>query len=246
MNQDEVWLFGDGACKGNPGPGGYGAVLLSSEKVIELGGFEALTTNNVMELSSLLKALQRFSVEDFERCSVLKIFFDSKYVLSGAKAWRFGWSRNNWLTSEGAEVKNRYLWKDLHDLLSRFPKTVRVEYFYVPGHSGVEGNERVDQIASGFAEGGEPDLYEGSLSNYAYDFSVGIERAEVFSLDKSRSFSKVAASQSVYYLSYVGGQLYRDSSWSQCEARVKGVTGAKYKKIQSVKEEEETLKKWGL
>ena len=247
MNQDEAWLFGDGACKGNPGPGGYGSILLINERVIELGGREELTTNNVMELSALFFGLQRLASEGLKTKALLKIFFDSKYVLSGAKAWRFGWSRKNWLTSEGAEVKNRYLWKDLHDLMSSFPKTLKIEYFYVPGHTGIVGNERVDQIASDFAEEKFPILFDGSVKEYDCDLSLGLERAETFVLHNHHSKSPSDNSKAAaYYLSLVGGQVYRDSTWSQCEARVKWVAGAKYKKIKSPKEEKETLAKWGF
>jgi ribonuclease HI len=245
ISTDEIWIFGDGACKGNPGPGGWGVLAASSERLTEWGGYEELSTNNIMELTALLKALELIEGGSFS-AKKIRIYFDSKYVLSGAKAWRFNWDRNGWLTAEGAEVKNRLLWKEIHERLKALSERFQFEYFYVPGHSGVAGNERVDEIASGFAEGLPPELYQGELKTYGLDLSDGLKLAEEFSLDRNRTSAAKKLASKAYYLSVIAGQVFRDDTWKLCEARVKGVAGARYKKVSSAEEESECLKKWGL
>ena len=110
----EVIIFCDGASKGNPGPGGYGAVIVLPEgKVVELGGADKHTTNNRMELSGALKALEK--VKDKKEDII--IYTDSKYVINGMTGWIFGWQKNNWQTKEKKEVLNKDLWEKLVDLI---------------------------------------------------------------------------------------------------------------------------------
>lgn len=134
-----VKVYTDGACKGNPGPGGYGVVMLSGEVRKELSGGYRLTTNNRMELQALIQALQ----ELVEPCK-LEIRTDSQYLLGGfQKNWVRSWKRNGWLTSAKEPVLNRDLWMLLDELLARH----EVEFHWVRGHAGDVENSRCDELA---------------------------------------------------------------------------------------------------
>ena len=134
-----VHIFTDGACKGNPGPGGWGALLRISETEKELSGGEALTTNNRMELTAAIRGLQALK----RPCRVL-LTTDSRYVMDGLTKWIHGWLKNGWKTADRKPVKNADLWQEL--LAAAAPH--RVEWKWVKGHAGHDENERVDQLAS--------------------------------------------------------------------------------------------------
>ena len=143
MPKHRLIAYTDGACSGNPGPGGWGVLLqaLSDGKVVkerELSEGENLTTNNKMELMAAIAAL-----EILERSSEITIFTDSKYVMNGIQTWLSGWKKNNWKTSSKKPVKNDDLWKRL-DLLCQQHE---VDWKWVKGHAGNIGNERVDELA---------------------------------------------------------------------------------------------------
>jgi len=131
--------YTDGACKGNPGPGGYGAIILQDDKIIKkLSGNREDTTNNRMELLAVIKVL-----EWLERDSKVEIYTDSNYVLKGIKSWLANWTNNGWKTSGGKEVKNKDLWERIAVLQERH----QIDMFKVKGHSGDEFNNRADQLA---------------------------------------------------------------------------------------------------
>jgi ribonuclease HI len=134
-----VHIFTDGACKGNPGPGGWGALLRMGEIEKELSGGEALTTNNRMELTAAIRGLQALK----RPCRVL-LTTDSRYVMDGLTKWIHGWLKNGWKTADRKPVKNADLWQEL--LAAAAPH--RVEWKWVKGHAGHDENERVDQLAS--------------------------------------------------------------------------------------------------
>ena len=134
-----VHIFTDGACKGNPGPGGWGALLRISETEKELSGGEALTTNNRMELTAAIRGLQAL-----KRPCRLLLTTDSRYVMDGLTKWIHGWLKNGWKTADRKPVKNADLWQEL--LAAAAPH--RVEWKWVKGHAGHDENERVDQLAS--------------------------------------------------------------------------------------------------
>jgi ribonuclease HI len=134
-----VHIFTDGACKGNPGPGGWGALLRISETEKELSGGEALTTNNRMELTAAIRGLQALK----RPCRVL-LTTDSRYVMDGLTKWIHGWLKNGWRTSDKKPVKNADLWQEL--LAASKPH--RVEWKWVKGHAGHPDNERADKLAS--------------------------------------------------------------------------------------------------
>ena len=134
-----VQIFADGACRGNPGPGGWGALLRYGEQERELWGGEAHTTNNRMELTAVIRAL-----EVLQRPSRLHIVTDSQYVLHGITQWLAGWKRRGWRTADGKPVKNQELWQRLDQLLAPH----QAEWTWVRGHTGHPENERADALAN--------------------------------------------------------------------------------------------------
>lgn len=139
----QLEIFTDGACKGNPGPGGWGAVIRYGKHEKEISGGEPDTTNNRMELSAAIQALKTL----IEPCHV-KLHTDSKYVLDGITKWIHGWQRNGWKNASKQPVRNADLWRDLIDATARH----QVEWIWVKGHSGHPENERADRLASDAAE----------------------------------------------------------------------------------------------
>jgi ribonuclease HI len=134
-----VEIFTDGACKGNPGPGGWGALLRFGETEKELCGGERATTNNRMELMAVIRAL-----ESLNRRCVVKLHTDSQYVQKGISEWIIGWKKRGWKTADKKPVKNVDLWRELDQLASQHD----VEWLWVKGHAGHDGNERADQLAN--------------------------------------------------------------------------------------------------
>ena len=134
----EVEIHTDGSCLGNPGPGGWAAVLRHQGRERELSGGEALTTNNRMELMAAIMALEALT----EPCQIT-LQTDSQYVRQGITEWMANWVRRNWKTAGGDPVKNRDLWERLHAA----KQTHKIEWRWVKGHSGDPDNERVDQLA---------------------------------------------------------------------------------------------------
>ena len=133
-----VEIFTDGACSGNPGPGGWGAILRYGDKVKELSGGEAATTNNRMELTAAIEALDALR----EPCTV-DLYTDSNYVRDGIKGWIEGWKRNGWRTADKKPVKNVELWQSLDEARRRH----KVTWHWVKGHAGHPENERADELA---------------------------------------------------------------------------------------------------
>jgi ribonuclease HI len=140
---EPVHLFTDGACKGNPGPGGWGAVLRFGDKERELSGGEAHTTNNRMELMAAIEGLKALK----RPCHVV-LSTDSVYVKDGITKWVHGWVRNGWRTADKKPVKNADLWQALLDAT----RPHQIDWQWVKGHSGHPENERADRLASDAAE----------------------------------------------------------------------------------------------
>jgi len=136
---NRVVIYTDGACRGNPGPGGWGVILSFASKQKTLNGFEAETTNNRMELTAAIEALRALS-----RCCDVDLNTDSKYVLQGINEWINNWKANGWKTAAKKPVKNADLWKQLDNQVLRH----RVNWNWVKGHAGIEGNEEADRLAN--------------------------------------------------------------------------------------------------
>lgn len=138
-----IKIYTDGACSGNPGPGGWGVFIENSGNVTELSGRDENTTNNRMELKAVIEALKFFTIN-----SKLTIHTDSKYVMDGASRWIINWKKNNWKTAAKKPVANRDLWLEISDLNEK----MTVEWNWVKGHAGDPGNERADELANMGAE----------------------------------------------------------------------------------------------
>jgi ribonuclease HI len=134
-----IEVYTDGACRGNPGPGGWAALLMMGEHEREISGAEAHTTNNRMELTAVIRAL-----EALKRSVELRLYTDSEYVRRGITEWLPGWKARGWRTADRKPVKNQDLWQRLEELAAGH----RIDWRWVPGHAGVPGNERVDRLAN--------------------------------------------------------------------------------------------------
>ena len=136
---ERVQIFTDGACKGNPGVGGWGVLIKSGEHEKELNGYEQLTTNNRMELIAVIEGLKSIDIN-----TIVEVTTDSKYVKNGISEWIYNWKRNNWKTSAKKPVKNKELWQELDSLVQNY----NIKWIWVKGHSGHPGNERADELAN--------------------------------------------------------------------------------------------------
>ena len=148
---NKVIIYTDGAAKGNPGPAGWGVVIISGDKVFEMGGATEHATNNQMELMAPIKALKYLKSNMSKSPFDTEIVSDSKYVILGITEWIENWMKNGWRNAAKKPVVNQELWEELYEL----NKSVKPKWSYVKGHNGHEHNERADLIATTFA-GGEP------------------------------------------------------------------------------------------
>lgn len=146
FSDNHLYIFTDGACKGNPGPGGWGALLLFNDHNKELYGGEKRTTNNKMELTAVIEAFKAVP----NKTTPVTIFTDSQYVKNGIQSWIHNWKKNGWKNAAKKPVKNSDLWKEL-DIQAALIENL--EWKWVKGHSGDEGNEIADELANrGVAE----------------------------------------------------------------------------------------------
>jgi ribonuclease HI len=229
--KQKITIFTDGAAKGNPGRGGYGAVVATGDTITEIGAHKERTTNNEMELRAVIEALK--VVQD--KGESVAIYTDSKYVVQGAKDWIFSWVKNGWKTKAETDVLNKELWQELLPLL----KHVEIEWHKVPGHVGIIGNERADTIASDFAEKGNFNLYSGPLSGYGYDISdTSYDETKA----KERSEARKRQAQKAHsYVSLLDGVVLVHKTWGECESRVKGKSGVRFKKSLDTNNEKEII-----
>ncbi len=213
-----IRIITDGACRGNPGPGGWAALIIDGQQCKELGGFVENTTNNRMELTAVIEALKHVPA-----ASPTLIISDSSYVIDGATKWMKGWRVRNWMTRDDKPVENRDLWETLDSLLDG-----SISWEQVRGHAGHPENERANQLAQWYASGrrGLP--------------PVAPPMQTVATVTASPAKIKP------FYLSLVHGQLAWHASWDECKQRVHGVSAARYKKVSSMAEAQATLLSWGL
>ena len=139
QNQPHIIIYTDGACKGNPGPGGWGAVLRSGEHEKQIHGGEKLTTNNRMEISAVI-----FALKALKQRSIVELWTDSQYVQKGVTEWLEGWKKRGWKTASKDPVKNADLWQELDALLPHH----EISWHWVRGHNGHPGNELADLLAN--------------------------------------------------------------------------------------------------
>jgi ribonuclease HI len=238
----DVLAFTDGAAKGNPGPGGWGSVVLvGGAAVRELGGAGGATTNNRMEMTAALQALEWLREAAADARTQITVATDSTYVMRGVSEWLAGWKKRGWKTKDGGDVANRDLWEKLDRAVS---SSGTVRWRYVPGHAGFPGNERADEIASDFALGRTPKLYEGPYEGYGRDLlRLPPPGDAIRSASKETKSRAKGAAHS--YLSLVDGVAAKHATWSECERRVKGRKGALYRKTVSEADERELLLEWG-
>ncbi|MDF1552100.1 MAG: ribonuclease HI [Deferrisomatales bacterium] len=236
-DQNELIIYTDGGCIGNPGPGGWAAVLVRAGQVEELGGAAAGTTNNRMEMRAAIEGLRR--ARPGERARVVT---DSRYLQDGITRWIHGWKRRNWKKADGNPVLNQDLWQELDTLIQGPAGSVCWEH--VRGHQGHPFNERCDEIANGFARGTPPELRRGDGS------WIGGTAAPVASIPSAAPATPTVGVPSgmgfPFYLSYRDGELRLHGDWADCEAWVKGVRGVRYKKVRSPAELGSTLTAWGI
>ena len=179
MNIDSIAIEAatDGACSGNPGPGGWGGLIIFDDKSeLEIGGSEQNTTNNRMELTAAIKTLEK--LKTYKLKENFKLRTDSKYVIEGYTKWITNWKRNGWKTSSGKSVQNLDLWQKIDQL-----RINGLEMEYVKGHSGDKQNDRVDKIASDYSKGIslKSNSNESESSVEFYEKSAPIEIQELFS-----------------------------------------------------------------
>jgi ribonuclease HI len=224
--------YTDGGCLGNPGPGGWGVhVEYPDGRVVELGGAELDTTNNRMELRAAIEAAR--SVADWPRATIVA---DSQYVLRGIRSWVHGWKRNGWKTSNGSPVLNRELWEELDAVA-----TDRLTWEWAKGHSGVPGNERCDAIASWFAASVRPLDRQHRARRPA-----GAPSGSATAARPQQPRSTSGGGNGFSYISLVDGIPARHATWGECESRVKGVKAARFKKVKSASEADDTFSSWGV
>lgn len=234
MDKEKIIIYTDGSSLGNPGPGGWGAIVLRGGEVTELGGSDKNTTNNKMELVATIEALEYIKEKDEE----IELYTDSSYTINGITKWVEGWQVNNWIKKDKTEVLNRDLWEKLIEATSG----KSIKWIHVAGHSGMIGNERADDIATSFAKGEKPELYKGEKSDYGFDL-LDTSYDEKIKADRSKTRSRSRA-RAYSYLSLVDGTLKKHKTWQDCELRVKGKKGVRYKKSVSAEDEKSIIKEW--
>jgi len=151
-----IEIYTDGSSRGNPGPGGWGAVIFENGNVREIGGRDEQTTNNKMELKAAIKALESIKGSD------VTVYTDSEYVMKGMTLWVNNWIKKGWRTANKKPVMNQELWQELLEATAGLD----VSWKYVAGHTGHDYNERADVIATEFADGNTPKLYDGPEKSY--------------------------------------------------------------------------------
>ncbi|MEX2368878.1 MAG: ribonuclease H [Candidatus Paceibacterota bacterium] len=220
----ETLVFTDGASRGNPGSSGWGAVIAHDGQVVELGGGIPEGTNNQMELTAVIEALEWLQGKEV---ATVSIYSDSTYTISGATGWVFSWDKRGWQTKDGDPIKNKELWQRYYEL----QKTLEFEvnFHKVKGHASIPANERADDVATSFADGEIPDLKNVSQADYGVSLNPTAQYLE----------------KSPVYFSFVGGEARMHATWPECQKWVAGKQ-AQYRKVRTVVERDELLREWGV
>lgn len=223
---EKVTIFTDGAARGNPGPAGWGVVIVVGDEVVERGDRKQSGTNNEAELAAVLSAVAWVAEQPFA-VDVVDIYSDSSYTISGADKWLAGWKRRGWQTKDDEDIANKSLWQHWDRLVSQVD--FEINFHKVKGHAGIPANERADAIATGFADDNDVELFRGSKDDY----------------DISLEPQPTRLDNAPIYLSLVDDEVCQHTSWEDCQARVSGQP-AEYKKVYTEIDKAETLKKWGV
>ncbi|MBC7465108.1 MAG: ribonuclease HI [Bdellovibrio sp.] len=247
MTEKQFLIYGDGACSGNPGPGGYGSIILFPDgNVQELAESFPKTTNNRMEISAILEAFKLIlQSKHLNSVQSLQIFTDSVYLIRGSTQWLFGWKKKGWKGATNEPIANPDLWQEMDQVLFQFKTKapcVNLEWNFVKGHAGIPGNERCDQLAVAMSKNTYIDLYHGKAENYHFDIFNLPEKKPLPEAKKADAGPKKPS----WYLSLVNGTFKTHKTWSECEAVVKGRPGVKFKKVSSDEEEAQIKKQWGI
>ncbi|MFA6464031.1 MAG: ribonuclease HI [Candidatus Paceibacterota bacterium] len=247
---EKIIIFSDGSSRGNPGPGGWSAILIFPEKnqnelgdksqelkVKEIGGREENTTNNRMELTGAIQAFSFLKTQNSLLTAPVVLYSDSSYVVKGITSWIKGWKANDWMTKDKKEVSNKDLWQMLDEVSQGF----KVHWNVISGHVGIAGNERCDEIATDYATGETPDLFMGSLQDYKIsilDLKSDQEKVEI-KKNKTKNSGKAYS-----YISKVDGEIKIHQTWKECEDRVKGKSNVRFKKSLSKIDEEKIVEEF--
>lgn len=237
--ESKFTIYTDGSSRGNPGPGGWAAIVVHGQKVIEIGGREQKTTNNRMEMTAAVRALQ--AIERVEQSETeININTDSAYLLNGITKWVYTWQRNGWKKKgkeparhgfaegeSGGEVLNKDLWQELMEETAKR----EVEWKLVEGHSGHKYNDRCDQIATSFADNKKIKLFSGTLDQYEKEI-----------LPNVRTIPKKGG-QAYSYVSEVGGKIEVHKTWEECKNRVQGKK-ARFRKSFSAEDEAKIIEEF--
>jgi ribonuclease HI len=194
-----------------------------------------------MELTAPIETLKYLS-KNYGMSEIKKviIYSDSKYVVQGITEWARGWEKRDWKTKAKEPIKNEDLWKKLIKLNHTFS----IEWVRLPGHSGVAGNARADDIATMYADSNKRILYHGPIKKYDIDvLDVGFD---VTKKNQKKEKQERQRAKAFSYLSLVDKEAKRHKSWKECEKRVKGVSGARFKKTLSKEDEKRILQEWGF
>jgi len=231
----DITIWSDGSSLGNPGPGGWGAIVHDKAKktVVELGGANPKTTNNRMEMLAAIEALEHILKQGPDEPAIT-VNTDSQYLINGITKWVFGWEAKGWKTQNKAPVLNKDLW----ELLLAKTKDLDIEWRYVEGHAGIAGNERVDEIATSFASGKKVELYSGSANEYEIDIK---NMAPKYATPSNGA--KASSAKAYSYVSLVDDEVKVHATWKECEDRVKGKK-ARFKKVFSKAEEAKLIEEW--
>jgi ribonuclease HI len=237
--KNDIVIFTDGSSLGNPGPGGFGTVILfqCTSTVKEIGEYEEMTTNNRMEITAAIEAL--LAVKD--EPGNIKIYSDSNYLINGITKWIRGWEQNSWQTKTKEDVLNKDLWQRLDLLTKERESKGKLSWGKVKGHSDVLGNQRADAIATGYAEQADVIFMHGPLVEYEKTLGGSLLNIPEY---KSSGKSSKKAGPAYSYLSLINGQVQKYKTWAECEKKVKGVKGVKYKKTLSATDEENIINDW--
>ncbi len=242
----DIIIFTDGASSGNPGPGGWGAVVAKKgSEVVEIGGGVLHTTNNRMELTAAIEALQYVATV----AGVVVVYTDSKYVRDGIETWVPLWQKREWKTAAKTEVLNQDLWQRLAALVTDRKNKGSIMWRLVAGHKNVPANERVDTIATTFAAAKKPILFSGPSTTYTIDLTpfFNLEKIDTSFLgldnfQNSKTKTKKKSGAPAYsYVSMVHGVIARHATWQECFERVRGVSGARFKKARSSEDEKNII-----